>query len=686
MAHARWIAGSTLTLALAVAGCVGNLDDGPGAAAGEGPVIPAGIDPGRVTMHRLNRAEYNSTVRDLLGTKLRPADDFPADDYGYGFDNVSDVLSISPLQLELYERAAETLAEEAMLVPTASATTKAEAETLTGSVGQVTEDGWLLYSNGEVPFTTKLPSDGKYTISARVWASQAGPDPAKAELVAGGVSLGTFDVKATSGSPQILTVDAQLSGGNKVISVGFLNDYVDKVTMADRNLYVDWIEVTGPLDTALANPLRDKILVCDPVKGGDTCVRTILQTFAERAWRRPLATTEVDDLFGFVTLAKSDKDTLDGGITLALRAILTSPHFIFRVEQDPIATSLLAHPLNQYELASRLSYFLWSSMPDAELFQAAKEGKLSDDKELEAQVARMLADPRADALIDNFAGEWLYTRALADHLPDYMAFPSFDAGLSEAMRSESRMFFSEFLHGDLGIGDMLSSDFTFVNDRLAQHYGLENTPPGADFIRVDLKTDQRGGLLTQAAWLTVTSYPARTSPVKRGKWILGQLLCSAPPPPPPGVEGLKPETMQTGSLRQRMEEHRKDPKCAGCHSTMDPLGFSLENYDGIGAYRTMDGTFPVDAAGQLPDGTKFEGAQEMARLIQNDPRYGRCVTEKLFTYALGRAPEKADKPFIDHIETEFGTHGSKLKELIRLIVASEPFRLRRGEAEPKGGQ
>ncbi len=211
MAHARWIAGSTLTLALAVAGCVGNLDDAPGSAAGAGPE-PAGIDPGRVTMHRLNRAEYNSTVRDLLGTKLRPADDFPADDYGYGFDNVSDVLSISPLQLELYERAAETLAEEAMNVPTASMTIKAEAETLTGSVGQVTEDGWNLYSNGEVPFTTKLPSDGKYTISARVWASQAGPDPAKAEIVAGGVSLGTFDVKATSASPQIISVDAQLSG------------------------------------------------------------------------------------------------------------------------------------------------------------------------------------------------------------------------------------------------------------------------------------------------------------------------------------------------------------------------------------------------------------------------------------------------------------------------------------------
>jgi hypothetical protein len=685
MVHARWIASSTLALVLAAAGCVGNLSDAPGASSGPG-TEPTGPDPGRVTMHRLNRAEYNSTVRDLLGTKLRPADDFPADDYGYGFDNVSDVLSISPLQLELYERAAETLAEEAMALPSAALSTHVEAESLKGSIGSATADGWNLFSNGNVPFTAKLSAAGKYTISARVWASQAGADPAQAEITAGGVSLGLFDVKATSASPQIISVDAQLAEGNKVVAVGFTNDYFDKVTMADRNLYVDWIEVKGPLGTAQDNPLRDKILICDPVKGGDACVRKVIQTFAERAWRRPLATAEVDDLLTFVALAKGDGDTVDGGITLALRAILTSPHFIFRVEQDVIPTSLVGHPLNPYELASRLSYFLWSSLPDEALLQAAKAGKLADDKELEAQVARMLADPKADALIDNFAGEWLYTRALADHLPDYKAFPDFDAALGDDMRTESRMFFSEFLHGDLGIGDMLASDFTFVNDRLAKHYGLPDAPPGADFIRVDLKTAQRGGLLTQAAWLTVTSYPARTSPVKRGKWILGQLLCSEPPPPPPGVEGLKQETMQTGSIRQRMEQHRKDPMCAGCHSSMDPLGFSLENYDGIGAYRTMDGTFPIDATGQLPDGPKFDGAQEMAKLIQTDPRYGHCVTEKLFTYALGRAPSTTDKPFLEHIEGEFGTHGSKLKELIRLIVASEPFRMRRGETEPKGGQ
>lgn len=685
MAHARWIAGSTLAIVLTAAGCVGNLSDAPGGSSGPA-VDPTGVDPGRVTMHRLNRAEYNSTVRDLFGTKLHPADDFPADDYGYGFDNVSDVLSISPLQVELYDRAAETLANEAMTLPSAAVTNKVEAETLTGSVGSATAEAWNLFTNGEVPFSTTLPGAGKYTISARVWASQAGPDPAKAEIVAGGVSLGTFDVTATAASPQVITVNAQLTGGKKVISVGFLNDYYDKTTMKDRNLYVDWIQVKGPNDVAVDNPLRDKIMICDPAKQGDACVRKIIQTFAEKAWRRPLATSEVDDLLNFVAIAKADKDTVEGGITLALRAILTSPHFVFRVEQDAIPTSLVGHPLNPYELASRLSYFLWSSMPDAELIQAAKDGKLEGDKALEAQVTRMLADPRSDAIIDNFAGEWLYTRALADHLPDYKAFPDFDAPLGDAMRSESRMFFSEFLHGERGIGDMLSADFTFVNDRLAQHYGLGAAAPGADFIRVDLKTDQRGGLLTQAAWLTVTSYPARTSPVKRGKWILGQLLCSAPPPPPPGVEGLPAEMTQTGSLRQRMEEHRKNPKCAACHATMDPLGFSLENYDGIGAYRMMDGAFPIDNSGELPDGTKFMGGQEMAKLIQSDPRYGRCVTEKLFTYALGRAPATSDKPFLDHIEGEFDAHGSKLKELIRLIVSSEPFRMRRGETEPKGGQ
>lgn len=658
-------------------GCTGILGDKPDT----GPVYDPNADPGRVTMHRLNRLEYNNTVRDLLGTTLTPASDFPTDDSGYGFDNISDVLSISPLQLELYERAAETLAKEAMQVPSESQTQYVEAEELMGSVGVASGDAWNLYTSGELPFTMEFPSNGRYRVSTRVWGQQAGPDPVQMSLHVGGASLGTFTITSTSVNPEVVTAEADVTSGTKVVSVEFLNDYYDDVTMEDRNLLVDWIEVEGPLDAQGKNPIRERILICDPA-AGEPCVRDILRTFAERAFRRPVAETELDKMVGFVTLAQQQGDTVEGGIELALRYILTSPHFVFRVEVDPEPSSPASHPLDDYELASRLSYFLWSSMPDDELFDAAAAGLLQDPAEIEAQVDRMLEDPKSDALIESFAGQWLYTRNLTDHQPDYMAFPDFDEPLREAMRTETQLFFREFLHGDLPLGQMLSADFAYLNDRLAEHYGLP--PVGADFQRVTLDAPDRGGLLTQGSVLTVTSYPTRTSPVKRGKWILTQLLCDAPPPPPPGVEGLKTEEVPTGSIRQRLEAHRADPVCASCHEIMDPLGFGLEHYDGVGAWRTDDRGFPVDSSGQLPTGETFDGATELSGLLSEDARFSACVTEKLFTYALGRGAEKTDAPYLDHINQELGERGQRLRELVKIIATSEPFRMRRGDLS--GGQ
>ncbi len=643
-----------------------------------GDAAAPATDPGRVTMHRLNRVEYNNTVRDLLGTALQPAKDFPADDRGYGFDNISDVLSLSPLQVELYSRAAEDLAREAMNVPSPSVKTRVEAETLAGQVGAASGEIWNLWSGGELPMTHEFPSTGEYRVSARVYGQQAGPEAVKMNLVVGGAIAGTFDVASTSANPEVVSAVAKVSGGTQVVSVEFLNDYYDPVAGADRNLIIDWIEVEGPIGVVGTNPIREKIIICDP-KTGTECVRQILEKFAERAFRRTVSSAELDRLVAVVDLSKAQGQTVEAGIEIALRAILSSPHFLFRPEMDPNPNATTpAHPLSDFEFASRLSYFLWSSMPDAELFTAARAGKLQDPAEIEAQVDRMLQDPKSDALVDNFAGQWLYTRALDDHQPDYYAFPTWDDNLRASMRQETKLFFREFLRNDLPIKQMLTADFSFIDDRLATHYGLPS--PGPDFVKVTIDDPQRRGLLAQGSVLTVTSFPTRTSPVKRGKWLMTQLLCTEPPPPPPGVEGLVTEQVPTGSIRQRLEQHRASPICASCHVEMDQLGFGLEQYDGIGSFRTEDNGFAVDASGELPGGKKFNGMLELAGIIAEDPRFAHCVTEKMMTYALGRGMYPVDDIHLDHLVKSLDERGQTFVDLIKTVATSEPFRMRRGEA------
>lgn len=317
-------------------------------------------------------------------------------------------------------------------------------------------------------------------------------------------------------------------------------------------------------------------------------------------------------------------------------------------------------------------------MPDEQLFAAAREGKLQDPVQIEAQVDRMLQDPKADAMIDNFAGQWLFTRALDDHQPDYYAFPTWDDDLREAMRQETKLFFREFLRNNMPITKMLTADFTFINDRLATHYGLPS--PGADFKKVTLTDPERRGLLAQGSILTVTSFPTRTSPVKRGKWVMTQLLCSEPPAPPPGVEGLVTEVVPTGSIRQRLEQHRANPICASCHQEMDNLGFGLEHFNGIGLFRMDDNGFPVDSSGTLPGGKKFNGMVELSGILADDPRFRHCVTEKMMTYALGRGMYPVDDTHIEHVVGALDKKGQSLAQLIKLVATSEPFRMRRGEA------
>jgi hypothetical protein len=667
-----------LVASLSIAACVGEIGGSSGSGSGAGAGASAGSDSGRVTAHRLNRTEYNNTVRDLLGTKLTPADDFPADDFAFGFDNMADTLSLSPVQLELYELTSQSLVNEAMKLPTPSKITRYEAETLGGSVGQVSGNAWELYSNGVIQITGGIPLAGDYKLRVRAWETAAGPDPAHMTLTLGLQSF-PFDVTADVNAPVIIEQPVTAKSGLNLVSVSFDNDFVDPATMADRNLFVDYIEIEGPIGGATSNPLRDRILTCDITKGGDTCLRSILQAFGERAFRRPLIETEVDGLMKLITLARTQGDTDEAGLRIALRAMLLHPAFLYRIELDPDPTSEVSHPLGDYEIASRLSYFLWSSMPDQALFDAARAGKLQQDSELDAQVDRMLADPKSQAMVDNFAGQWLYTRELADHQADFQLFPDYSPELAASMRAEANLFFDELLKSDkLGIDALLSANFTYLDDRLAKHYGLP-LPGTQDPVRVSLQSSQRGGVLSQGSLLTVTSNPDRTSPVKRGKWILSNLLCSQPPDPPPNIPPIKKTDLTGKTVREVLDEHTKNPVCASCHKVMDQLGFALENYDAVGAFRTQDNGFPVDASGKLPDGTTFKDESEMAAILAKDPRFPRCVVKKMYTYALGRGPTTVDDPWVDQLTSDFTNKGARLHELIKLLVKSAPFRTRRGE-------
>ncbi len=531
------------------AGCVGAIGADDGSAIGSGPggpngtnppgTNPAGLrDPGSKTIHRLNRAEYDNTVRDLLNTALRPSSDFPSDDHGYGYDNIADVLSLSPLQLELYERAAERLVDEAF---------------------------------------------------------------AKPDMVA-------------------------------------------------------------------------KLIPCKIEE--DACAATAINAFATRAFRRPVTEDDTTKLLSFVALAKGEGQSALEGVKLAMRATLVSPHFLFRIELDPDPSSTAPHALNDYELASRLSYFLWSSMPDQALFASAASGKLHEPEELKAQALRMLNDPRSASMVENFAGQWLHTRDLDEYTVEAKVYPGFDDTLRKSMKKETELFFAEFLRGDLDMKGFLTADFTFVDNRLATHYGI--TAPATPWSKITMDTSKRRGLLGLGGILTMTSMPNRTSPVKRGRWVLEQMLCTPPPPPPPGVEGLKPEETVMGTLRQRMEAHRKQAVCASCHNMMDPIGFGLENFDGIGKWRTEEAGITIDATGKLPiTNQAFTGPSELASALAEDARVGRCITQHLFTYAMGRGATATDEIYLDEISGNTKSSGNRMRDLIMQIVTSEPFRMRR---------
>jgi hypothetical protein len=649
---------------------------------GEAAVPQRPIDPQRVTIHRLNRSEYNNTVRDLFGTRTRPADEFPQDDRGFGFDNIADVLSVSPLHLEQYDRAAEALVDEALGAPAVTPIrTQLEAESLRGSVGAMTSNGWNLWSNGEITANVTAPGPGRYRLTVRAWQSRAGTEDARMALEIDGAAVRTVNVPNVAATPGEFTAEfTVMRAGSVQVGAAFLNDYLSPDRSEDRNLFVDWLRVEGPLDAAMPPASRARWITCDPAMGGEEpCATQVLARFGRRAWRRPLADAEVRAIWTrFRGVTRMHAGSWEDAIRLSMRAMLVSPHFVFRVEVDPNLSDPAPHPLTDHELASRLSYFLWSSMPDEALDRVADAGMLRDPAVVRAQIARMLADPKARGFVENFSGQWLYTRMLEEHDALAARFPRFDAAVRAGMRAETEAYFEHFLRSDVSMSEFLTAGYSFIDERLAGYYGL-TLPAGMGVRRVSLEGTPRLGFLMQGSLLTVTSHADRTSPVKRGQWVLQQLLCTPPPPPPPSVEGLPMEAMPSGSLRQRFEAHRNQPLCRACHEQMDPIGFGLENFDAVGVHRTMDGTFPVDSTGVMPDGTPFDGPQSLARIVQRDPRFPRCVTRQMLTYALGRGLDERDDPQVNALATDWVTRGQKLRELVESIALSPAFTQRRAE-------
>ena len=646
-------------------------------------VLPDGAgDPGRVTLRRLNRVEYRNTIRDLLGVEFDTTTNFPADDVGHGFDNIGDVLSLPPLLMEKYLAAAQEIAARTILdadaatppvrkIKATSLRFASNGKAVRGSVGSIyPPDG--LYAD------VALPRDGEYLLRARAYGDQAGPDVVRMAFVVGRKRIKTVMVPNVKKDPRTYEVRARIPGGTQRIRVDFVNDFYNprdpNPNERDRNLHILGLEVEGPLDVQ-ALPASHRRIIPEPAPS----LRAIVETVAPRAWRRPVTKREVDRILRVVERA-APTARFERRVRIALVALLVSPHFLFRLEidakpDDPDAV----RSLNDYEIASRLSYFLWSSMPDDELFRLAANSELNGRDVLDAQVRRMLRDARASALATNFASQWLQIRALDQIAPDPKRYPQFDAALEEAMRLESELFFEAILREDRPVWELLRADFSFLNERLARHYGVPGVS-GARMRRVPLSGTRRGGILTHGSVLAVTSSPLRTSPVRRGKWILEVILDAAPPPPPPGLDQFdeSPEAVEGASLRERLEQHRADPKCAVCHARMDSLGFALENFDAIGRWRERDGRFAVDASAKLPDGRAFEGVDGLRKLLDKDEAFPRSLSRHMLTYALGRGLNRSDRKAVDRLVGALEKEPT-LSRLIREIVRLDAFRKRRGD-------
>jgi hypothetical protein len=678
-------------------------------------------NPGRSPLHRLNRSEYANAIRDLLALDVDATALLPADDEANGFDNIADVLKVSPSLIEQYLTASRKIASLAVgdphIVPVSSVyrvpPDRAQADHV---------EGLPLGTRGGLLVHHSFPLDADYDFRVNLLQNIVGYVPGlewphQLEISVDGERVftapvgGEEDNKLSDTNLALAkeTLDSRLrarihvKAGQRVVTVAFIRkssaESVEPLQPFTRDLdmqnmngipLIEHVQIAGPFNPTGPGdtPSRRRIFICSPSRGGlpaasareeAGCARTILSTLARRAYRRPVD-TEIDTLLGFYESGRK-QGTFDSGIESAVRFILTSPKFIFRDEPDPPNVEAGAvYPVSDLELASRLSFFLWSSLPDDQLLTAASQGKLKDPAVLERQVRRMLADSRSSALVDNFAAQWLFVRNLQSFQPDTATFPNFDDNLRQGFRQETGLFFESVMRGDRSVMDLLTADYTFVNERLARHYGIPGVY-GSRFRRVTLTDENRRGLLGQGSVLSVTSYPNRTSPVLRGKWILENILGTPPPPPPPNVPTLREngEDGKVMSVRERLEDHRKNPACATCHRVMDPLGFSLENFDATGAWRTKEARgVGVDASGRLADGTPVDGpvALRMA-LVKHPEQFVRTMTEKLLTYGLGRGIESCDMPAVRAIARDAARQNYRFSALIMGIVKSTPFQMKK---------
>jgi len=670
-------------------------------------------DPGRPALHRLNRAEYANAIRDLLGLDVDPSSLLPPDDSSSGFDNNADVLGVSPLLLERYVGAARKIAAMAVGDPSTGPST--ETYRVRGDTSQdVHKEGLPLGTVGGLLATHMFPLDGEYRINVRLLettlATIRGLEfPSTVEVLLDGERVHSAVIggekdyvgSAVNATDVVNSIEARLTfrlpvkaGPHQVIATfvgktsaenaGRMQQFVRTTVDTTDHTGVPHVEsltiagpfkATGPGDT----PSRRKIFVCRPTapSAEAACATKIVTTLARRAYRRPVTSMEVTRLMAFYTDGRKS-GTFDTGIERALRAMLASSKFAFRFETEPAdAPPGAPFRLNDLDLASRLSFFLWSSSPDDELLDVASRGELKKPAVLEQQVQRMLADPRSVALVDNFAGQWLQLRNLRAALPDQNEFPDFDDNLRQAFRRETELLFQSIIRENRNVTDLLTADYTFVNERLAAHYGIPNVY-GSHFRRVPVTDEARKGLLGKGAILLLTSQPDRTSPVVRGKWVLDNLLGLPPPPPPPNIppleasRGAKPKT-----LREQMETHRANSVCASCHKMMDPIGFAMENFDAVGAWRTKDAGATIDASSQLMDGSKVDGIVALRQALLKRPElFVDTFSQKLLTYALGRGLDYHDQPAVRAIVHEAAASDYRFRALVMGTVKSAPFQMR----------
>ena len=703
-------------------------------------------NPGRVAVHRLNRTEYVNAIRDLLAVDIHGEEVLPADDSGYGFDNIGDVLSVSPVLLERYLSAAARVSRIAIGDPTIAPVLKVYEGPKT-----FTEEDHEDRVSAGLPFGTRgglaiehfFPVDGEYVIKVEMLRNgfeyiRGIVEPHQLQILVDGEPVKQFTVGgekrgksgpiyANSGvigdteqelyerrtGDEHLELRPQFQAGRHAVAAAFLKETTEtegalrpRMSLYQYTTYkggdpsVGSIVIGGPYDARKADetPSRKKIFVCYPQgaseKNGaeeESCARKIFSNLARLAYRRPVTNGDVETLLSFYRKGRAAGDfagdleegDFEAGVEMALRRMLVDSEFLIRIERDPAnARPGSSYRISDLELASRLSFFLWSSIPDPELLGLAESGRLREPAVLERQIQRMMADGRSQALVDNFAGQWLYLRNIATIQPDPSAFRNFDDNLRAAFQRETSLFFESIVREDRSIIDLLNANYTFLNERLARHYGIPNVY-GSRFRRVTLRADdERRGLLGQGSLLTVTSYVNRTSPVLRGKWIMENILGTPPPPPPPDVPSLPENTdgAKAMSMRERMEQHRANPICASCHALMDPLGFALENFNAVGEWRTREGDTTIDPSGALPDGTEFRGPAELRKVLLAHPeQFVTTVTEKLMTYAMGRGVEYYDQPAIRKILRESSPSNYRWSSIVTGIVNSTPFQMRRVE-------